>query len=79
MPHRGMHPTPPRPGRRTAMILIMPKLDGRVRERAVGFAAGRGREPLGARPESTVAEMSARRAAGRVALPAREPGSESAA
>jgi hypothetical protein len=61
------------------MILIMPKLDGRVRERAVGSAAGRRQEPLGARPESTVAEISARRAAGRVALPARAPGSQGVA
>jgi hypothetical protein len=58
------------------MVLIMPKLDRRVRERAGWSAPGWGEAPLGASPESTLPGMSARRAANRLALANRVPGSE---
>jgi hypothetical protein len=58
------------------MVLIMPKLAGRVREHAGWSAAGWGQAPLGANPESTLPGMSARRAANRLALPNRVLGSE---
>jgi hypothetical protein len=56
--------------------MIMLQLDGRVREHAGWPAAGWRQAPLGASPASTLPGRSARRAANRLALPDRAPGSE---
>jgi hypothetical protein len=72
------------------MILIMPKLDRRVRERGVGSAPLRESpsarpqsatlgEPRGARPETAAPEIVARRASGSLARPARVPSPKGAA
>jgi hypothetical protein len=58
------------------MILIMPKLGGRVQEHAGWSAPGWGQAPLGASLESALPGISARRAVSRLALPKWLPESE---